>query len=857
MPQRFQDHRLHTQGFVAGTPGSAVVAPALNSQASSAAAEASVQQLIANGKHKAALERAKEIHKAQGTDASEALLVDAYTARIESLMRQNLAVEAKALIELVRDRYPFARTRLDELTARAAARAGALDEMVQTLNDPSLTAERRAATEHAIQKEVCDLAALSECAALSPEDPLRQAASALHQAFIAVTSGPVAEDALALPEVSHRSPLAPWKMLVRAIACFYRREDESCRSYLEAIRSDSAPARLVPAIQAMLGGKSSAPLNAASAALVSRTTRNPAALQSALETLDQSFASDNDSRILKAIRTVVQECRQNSPNFLERLKQHISVRGALADLDTDNVMAAMDGGSRHDAYFSRLFARGMELKGDAENLAMASAMWEEFRKLAVQEGWFAANGAEVAMLYLHMAEVLRKIPGETLRSLQQSARRSKVAPDGYYFLFPETLYQRACALDPHYDAFSPWMDWAKETGAQAENVAEAWHKIRPQDIEPILYLMEATEKRSAFPTALQYLVKAERIDGVHPTVRRARLRLLWKSAMRHVEQKKPALAEEKLAEMAALPQSQQGDRPAFLAALRHIVGAVRGDNKEAAVNRAEVERLLESGVAAALLVFGVAAICKRNALAKSAPVEKLTAAERAALPAALARVIALAKDVQMKLDVPVAWFAEIAKQFPQSRQSLDTDQLRALAEAALNVNYREFSYAASAAGLARGGPLEARFLLLRAGSLNERQAQRSAICAATAAELARQQRDMAVVEEAIELLRGISKSGDLSLTLEQAAEVLRKEKKEPAFPQGNSRGPDYRGILKDKLCQCPECRRARGEIVEPFDDFDIERRRSARRTPGGHATRDCQDVAGGDQAGRPPRRVSR
>ncbi|PYT21984.1 MAG: hypothetical protein DMG57_36870 [Acidobacteria bacterium] len=142
---------------------------------------------------KVALDGAKGIHKAQGTAASEALLVDAYAARIRSLLGQGLAVEAKALIDLVRDRYPSARERLEELTASAVARAGTLDELVGPLNDPAISHERRAAIEHAIQRDVRDLAALAECAALAPEDSMRKAACALERAFLAVTTGPVAD----------------------------------------------------------------------------------------------------------------------------------------------------------------------------------------------------------------------------------------------------------------------------------------------------------------------------------------------------------------------------------------------------------------------------------------------------------------------------------------------------------------------------------------------------------------------------------------------------------------------------------------------------------------------------------------
>jgi hypothetical protein len=726
----------------------------------------------------------------QATAASEALLVDAYAARIQSLIDQNLAGEAKALLELVRERYPSARERLDGRNGSAGIAAGRLEELVRPLTDPELSAERRAAIEAAIAREAGDLAALAECAVLPSEHPLRQAASALQRAFLAATGGPVGEEAVELPEVSHRSPLAPWKLLVRAIACFYRGEDEACRRYLDAIQPESAPARLVPAMQAMLGGKP-ARLTPAAAALVSSTTSNPAALRKALEALEAAFNSHKDGTILNGIREAVRTCREIAPDRIERLKQHISVRCALADVSKEKVTAAMGGASRRDAYFSRLFARGMEELGDPENVALACAAWDDFRQQAVREGWFAANGPEAATLYLHMAGVLRKLPHELLADLHKTAsRQNKKSAEEMYFLYPEKLYERACALDPHFESFSQWIDWAKRGRAgQAARVAEAWHKIRPMDIEPILLLMEEKEKRNAFHTALQYLAKAERIDSVHPAVRRARLRLLAGSALRHLQQKKPNLAEEKLAEMATLPQSQQGDRPAYLAALRYMVCAVRGAGDRAAAHRAEAERVLGSQAAAALLIFGVAYASKQDALEKLPLIEMLGKTERATLPEAVIRVLELAKDMQTVQPIPGDWLAETAKQFARGSQSLNVGQLQTLAEAALYAKDFELAYAVSAAGLERGGPTEASFLLLRAQSLPEHREERWAVCAVAAAELARQQRQMDVVEKALELIAD-SAFGDLSLTPEQASTVIQKEKAERAFPTARRPGPD-------------------------------------------------------------------
>lgn len=805
------------------SPGATAAAPASNGPALSAGAEASVRQLIANGKAKVALETAKEIHKAQGTAASEALLVDAYGARIQSLIDQNLAVEAKSLLQLVQERYPSARERLKERNGPVGTHAARLEELLTPLNDPQLGAEHRAAIEAAVGREG-DLAALAECAALSPEHPFRMAASALQRAFLAATGGPAGEDVVELPEVSRRSPLAPWKLLVRAIACFYREEDEACRRYLEAIKPESAPARLVPAMQAMLGGKA-AGLTPAAAALVASTSADPAALRKALEALDRAFGSHKDGAVLKAIREAVQACRDAAPDRIERLKQHIAVRSAVTDLDVDKVQAAMGGASRHDAYFFRLFARGLEEMEDPANIASACATWEEFRQQAVREAWFTANSPEAATLYLHMAGVLRKLrPQKLLAELQKTAcRKSGKSAEELYFLYPEKLYARACALDPHFESFSQWMHWAKGGRAgEAEKVAEAWHKTRPVDIEPILLLMEEKEKRNAFQSSLQYLAKAEQIDSVHPAVRQARLRLLAGAVLRHLQQKKPHLAEQKLAEIAALPQSQQGDRPAFLAALRYMTGAVRGSTGEAAAHRAEVERVLGSGAAAALLIYGVAGACKRGTEEQPPAIGTFGKSERAGLPEAVVRVVELAKDMQISQPVPADWMTETAAQFARGNRSLSVGQLGTLGETALSAKRLELAYAVSAAGLERGGTAEASFLLLRARSLP--YDERRAVCLAAAAQLARQQRQMDVVDKAVEELAS-SPFAHLTLTMEQAATAVRKEKAERTFPTAYRAGPDYDDLLGDSLCDCPDCRRARGEGSGPFadlDDFDLE-----------------------------------
>ena len=793
--------------------------PAAEGQAAQGQAETSVRQLIANGRSKTALENAKENHKALGTAASEALLLDAYVARIDSLLQQNLAPEAKSLIELVRQRYPGARARLESMGATVAARSGSLDTVVAPLADPQLSPERRAAIEQIVRREVHDLAALASCASLPPEHPLRRGAASLDLAFTAVTSGLVSHDVIALPEISHRSPLSSWKLLVRAIASFYRRDDAACLEQLAAVAPDSAAARLVPAIHAMLGVKSSEPLTASAAALVSQAISDLEALRDALKSLARSLDSSLDGSILKAIRRAVEECRKSAPEQLERVKQHIFVCGAVHGMDENEVKSALGGHLRRDAAFYRLFARAMEQSEDPEDMALACGLWDEFRITAVREAWFSANGREAAALYLHMAGVVRGLPRHIQRDLENTAARKNMR-DAMYFVSPEELYRRACTLDPHREAFSQWFTWASgESARKAEGVAEAWHKSCPEDVDPVLHLMHTAADRQAFAKALTYLARAERIDAIHPAVRRARLRLLVGGLLGHVRKNKPHLAEEKLAEISALPQSQQGDRPAFVAALGLLIALVKGD--AAPARFAEIDRLLGSRVAARLLIFGVSSAAKRAEQNRLEPPEKLSEEERRALPAAIARITALARDMNaMNLQLPWDYIDEAACQFPEAGASLDAAQLQTLAEAGVNSKHLALAYAASAAGLACGGPTEARFLLLRARALPEERYERRVACAAAALEIARQRRDEQVLHQAVEFQHGPLQTTGLSLTLEEAGEILRLEKAEPKTYAAHLRDPDYEPILKNKRCDCPKCRRERGEAEEESDDLE-------------------------------------
>lgn len=211
-----------------------------------ATSESAVHDALLAGKYKTALELARTLHKSSNTPASERLLIDAYVMRIRALTDHNLMLEAKALMDLVVERFPSATPRIDALRAVSAAAAGSPQALLGALADNDLSPERRREVEKTIQNEVADVSAIANFSGLPAEHPLRIAAAAIEQAFTAVTSGAVSEEQVALPEVSRRSPLAQWKLLIRAIWHFHRSEDALCRENLDAIDPQSVAARAVP-----------------------------------------------------------------------------------------------------------------------------------------------------------------------------------------------------------------------------------------------------------------------------------------------------------------------------------------------------------------------------------------------------------------------------------------------------------------------------------------------------------------------------------------------------------------------------------------------------------------------------------
>jgi hypothetical protein len=724
------------------------------------AAEARVRELIVGLHSKAAVEAAKELHKRHATPASECLLVDAYEARIRDLLKHGMSIEAKSLLNLVIERFPSARARLEEVLLEVRINEGNLDEFVAPLGDPNLAPTVRERIERAIRQRVFDLSALSRASSLPPTHRLREGAAALIDALKVVTCGPVEESDLLLPQLSHRSPLASWKALVNAIAAFHRRDDETCRRWLQAIAPDSIPARLVPAMQAMLGCSTIPALNSAAQKLVAATQTGRETLRVALVSLESAMAAKKRPPILDKARAAVSTCERFCPDLRERLRQYISIRCMVLGFSPGPVRDAIGGPTRNDARFYHMVAKALESTSRGfEGLGHAIIAWEGFRELALQEKWFAQNTVEDGVLSLHMAELVARIPTEVADDLlgladQPDSHRSKGGLTPRQLFSPGALYERACSADPHAEAFQAWLAWAKKQRdwRVADRVAESWRQAREQDVVPLLWMMESSEKRKAYQKSLKYLEQAERLDHLNPQVRKAKLRVLLAGVLRHFAQRKPHLASPGIERIEALPELDGSSAP-LVSALRRVCAAL--DKNPDALNRhaAEVEARLENPVAAYVLQRGIvdaAVLAPEEALLD--PLD-MNSYDGVTLLKGLAKACVLGDSVGIPLAIPAKWEARLSASLMHPDLALDTAETLVLGEAAIRSQACKLAFALSVAGMARTGA-DARFLFLRARALPPGAAERRYDCLSAALELARRERNTDLAGELLDELRG-------------------------------------------------------------------------------------------------------
>ncbi len=801
----------------------------------SSSAVTEIRALLDAGDTRGAVDRARVLHAGSDSDESEALLAEAYRARLAGLRARGLGPEADALEALLRRRHSAIARRL------ATSAEPSLAELLAPLADPSLPVEERQAIEEALRRRAVAPSMIAACIALPETHPLRVEAASVAQAFELATTTQVAEATLEqlLSAVSRKGPLAPFKLLIRAIGALHRGDDERAAATLSAIDASSGAARLVPAATAVLAGGAGPSLPAGAARLVAAICSDPAELSKALTALDVAFGAPkgSDKKIFAAIERACAACEAARPELLVELRQRVSIRAAQRRLPFATVRKAAGGTTPKDAAFFRRYATSFERDAPLH----AACAWDAFRRQAVREGLFELDSLAAAAVFARMAGLCERASddqrtqclkdfdgfagfyeGQPAALAAQAIPRARVA-DELLGLEPTRLLERAVSMDPDPALFARWLvrEEARPRGRPAD-AAKAWCAALPNDPRPHLVRAKLSAARGHVGPALTSLAAAEVLDPLDPSIRPLRFGLRVGAILRPIRQAKVHLAVEHMVALLASSDATTGPRRALVEALACVVAELLGQAEEAQRHAAAVERQL--GPAAPLLIDAVR-------LRKKAPGRvKATGRKQAgrvepppAGPIGLAAAQLLTLDrleagpgSTLLLDLPPHWIEALEQELGASE--LNAAELLVIAEWAGRRNESGLREVATRAGLALSGRFTGQFLLLRALTIFG-QPLRRAHCLAIAAELGRRQRDESLAATARQKLAELMGDGPQATLPDEVVERVLAFERAPATSRTGRGAADERYA---KQCGCPLCdegpARAAGFPAGLFDD---------------------------------------
>lgn len=708
--------------------------------------QARIEALLLDGKTRDAVEAAKQLLKRAPSVEVEALVVKAYQARMQALAASGMHKEAQALGALVKERFPGHQAAIIPLLQHSEAVAGNFAALLGELLHAS--PERRREIDALLTRGLTDPAMLADSPVLPADHPLKRMARVVSDLFTAVTTGPLPEGALApLAEVARHSPLAPWKLLIRALDAFYCRADAVVLANLAGIPPDSGPGRLIPVMRQLIGeDKGIAERSFVVMTLIEKVSGNQAEARAQLTHLSRALAARDERKALAATQALV-PWLQAAPAtlrrvFLATLLQHWQRH----NLRPEGLLRILPG-SKKDPDLLRLIALALE-QADWE---AALEWWDGYVTVATATGVLPAKGLEIARVLLHMANLFPTDPQEVMEvfDVESEQQLRKLIRGGELpsYFDRGALLARAHAADPsplsfravveHYDR------WGDTKSAEAE--AEAWRRAYAQDLEPVLFLIRAAERRGALRKALDLLEQAETLNRVHPNVRQTRFRLLLASAERRLKEGKTALALEDLEQLAHEPRANDGDGKAYLLTLCWAAAHKAGD--AGGVTRLEQTLAATVGnpVLGDLLVTTVAESLKIPPPHQPTPLTRVTQTQ--AIDG-----LARACDLFRMLERPLTVSPMLLTQVQKDLNGASPTQLYSLCLGGQALGRPALAYAAAGQGLAQGGPLMYRFVLARGQALRTcwgpAEQDRARGCFRVARELATRARDTEAMREA-------------------------------------------------------------------------------------------------------------
>lgn len=680
-------------------------------------ARARLQSSLAGGDSRAAVEAAKLLLRESPGSESAALAVRAYVARIRSLIAEGLGREAGAMAAIVRERFPSHVASCAAELEDARLAAGDFDWLLRDL--AAADAARRAAVEERLLPWISDPAALARSPALDPGDPLAREAAAVAEVFEVVTSRIASSDELApLGDIRRRSPLAPWKLLVRAIDAFHRNEDDRVAANVAAIEPRSPAARAGAVLSELTGGRPQGRRSFAAERLIDRISGGRAAIAAHLRAIEAAESSDDRRWLREEVRALARAFDKLSPFAREQARiALLSLHGIhFGPEQIASLFRIDDRGPEMQRYFALL----MELTG----APFAPSTWIEYarERLASRdiEPWQAAE------IHLHALE-LGEVDDPFACNDPTHGHPVDESPD------TAQVIEQIIASDPAPSVFArlvPHLD--RLDSKELRRALTLWRRRDPGAPEPLVRLLRLAEEERKYDDALALVRDGDGLKIIDPEYARLRRRVLFRRAEQLLDGGSRAAAAKLLDDVEGVGD----DAGVWLLALQWAAAPP----ERAGELLAELSRY---GVAGEIVM---AEITGRLRVPFALPASQPSPEE---LLAGIRRALAVL-DAAGRIPRHCAWIVQRAEPYLDRATE---GQLLAVAAAALVLSMIPLAWKATARGLTVAGTSLPRALLVRAEILLAIHAEpkRTLLAIGAARALAESAHDSETVQRAAEL----------------------------------------------------------------------------------------------------------
>ncbi len=331
--------------------------------------------------------------------------------------------------------------------------------------------EADAPLNQALLVELRDPQALWSTARLPAEHPLVVQARLVWQAWEALEGkAPDAAAALAaLSGIPRMSPLAPWRLLVQALAAFYGGDDERCQANLQRIPGDSGAAPVARLVADLLAGRASkAP---GSAALVKEVYREDFATQVQV-VLGPEAASQPVffERVCALVNRAVAAGRPG-------LGVDLLVLGTMAKPSILSHPAAIERSlpflrDRNKRFWS-LFSVRIE-----KYINVSNQLADEIEEMLDLSAW---SPLEVAVARRQQAKLW----------LEQARHFD----GGNAFARADLCFRHSVAAMPLRNTFAQWLAASRRFAVDEREPARDWVKAFPDDERPLLIMLDDARRR--------------------------------------------------------------------------------------------------------------------------------------------------------------------------------------------------------------------------------------------------------------------------------------------------------------------------------------------------------------------------